>query len=90
MMNVTSQHITGFAVGLGVAAVGFYAYKRNQAQVDDFLRSHGIPIPEAIGRDESALTLEELVLEKERLEDLIAERQHAAIEPTAEAEAKSA
>ena len=77
-MNITSQHITGFAVGVGVAAVGFYAYKKNQTQIDDFLRSHGIPLPESNGQDPTAMTLEGLVADKERLEDLIAERQHAA------------
>lgn len=81
-MNITSQHITGFVVGVGVAAVGFYAYKQNQTKVDDFLRKHGIPIPEQGGRDSASMTLEELVAEKERLEDLIAERQQAAAQIT--------
>lgn len=76
-MNITTQHITGFAVGVGAAAVGFYAYRRNQQQVDDFLRRQGIPLPEDASHDPAGLSLEELVVEKERLEDLIAEREHA-------------
>lgn len=84
-MSISSQHITGFAVGLGIAAVGFYAYKKNETKVDEFLRSQGIPLPEIGDRDTTALTLEELVSEKERLEDLIAERQHHAAEPQVEA-----
>ena len=82
---VTSQHLTGFAVGLGVAAVGFYAYKKNQTAVDEFLRSNGIPVPDTGRTDPSSWTLEELVKEKEKLEDVIAERQHAAGQAQAEA-----
>ena len=76
-MNVTSQHVTGFFVGVGAAAVGYYFYKNNQAKVDDFLRRQGIQIPERTMRDPATLSLEELVSEKERLEDLIAEREMA-------------
>jgi hypothetical protein len=76
-MNVTSQHVTGFFVGVGAAAVGYYFYKNNQAKVDDFLRRQGIQIPERTMRDPASLSLEELVQEKERLEDLIAEREMA-------------
>jgi len=76
-MNVTSQHVTGFFIGVGAAAVGYYFYKNNQAQVDDFLRRQGIQIPERTMRDPAALSLEELVSEKERLEDVIAEREMA-------------
>jgi len=49
-MAINSNHVTGFAVGLGVAAVGF---------------------------DAGGMSLEDLVREKERLEDLIAEREIA-------------
>ena len=76
-MNVTSQHVTGFFVGVGAAAVGYYFYKNNQAKVDDFLRRQGIQIPERTMRDPASLSLEELVTEKERLEDMIAEREMA-------------
>jgi hypothetical protein len=79
-MALTSQHITGFAVGIGVAAVGFYMYKQNEHEVDEWLRGHGIELPTATVKDYGVLTLEELVLEKERLEDLIAERELAAQE----------
>ena len=74
-MNITSQHLTGFFVGVGAAAVGYYFYKNNQTQVDDFLRRQGIQIPERSLHDPAALSLQELVAEKERLEDLIAERE---------------
>lgn len=84
-MSISSQHITGFVVGLGAAALGFYLYKTNQAQVDDFLRRQGIQVPGAGSKDSNSMTLEELVGEKEHLEDLIAEREMAAKEAGAEA-----
>ncbi len=74
-MAVNSQHFTGFVVGLGAAGLGFYVYKKNQKQIDEFLKSQGITVPSAVEADYSALTIEELVAEKERLEDLIAERE---------------
>ena len=79
-MAITSQHLTGFAAGLGVAAVGFYLYKKNQRKVDEFLRRQGIHVPTVQDRDFQAMSLEELVEEKERIEDLIAEREMAAQE----------
>ena len=79
-MALTSQHITGFAVGIGVAAAGFYMYKQNEHEVDEWLRGHGIELPAGSVKDYGALSLEELVLEKERLEDMIAERELAAQE----------
>jgi hypothetical protein len=83
--QISSQHVTGFVVGLGVAAAGFYFYKKNQKRVDDWLRQQGIALPVAEGSDYQTMTLEELVREKERVEDIIAEREHAA---TQEAPAK--
>jgi len=77
-MAISSQHVTGFAVGLGAAALGFYLYKKNQSKVDAFLRKHGIDVPAAGTLDVESLTLEQLVSEKERLEDIIAEREYAA------------
>lgn len=77
-MAITGQHVTGFLVGAGATAAGLYAYKKNQAQINAFLRSQGIPIPMTESKDPSSMSLEELVKEKERLEDLIAEREMAA------------
>jgi hypothetical protein len=79
-MPITSQHVTGFVVGLGAAAAGFYFYKMNQKQVDAWLQSQGINIPGSSAGDYDSMTLEELVREKEKLEDLIAEREYAAAE----------
>lgn len=75
-MALNSDHLTGFAVGLGAAAFGFYYYKKNQKQVDEFLQEHGIELPSAGVVDVSGMSLKDLVLEKERLEDIIAEREY--------------
>jgi hypothetical protein len=76
-MNITSQHITGFVVGIGATVTAYYVYKKNQAQIDDFLRRQGIQIPDHGIKEPGTMSLEELVSEKERLEDLIAERELA-------------
>ena len=73
-MAINSNHITGFLVGMGAAGVGFYIYKKNQSKVDAWLRRQGINVQSAGGQDPGSMTLEELVAEKERYEDLIAER----------------
>jgi hypothetical protein len=79
MMNVTSDHVTGFVVGLGLASLGFYLYKKNEAEIDQWLRGQSINLPFARSpaKDPSGTSLEDLLREKERLEDLIAEREMA-------------
>ena len=74
-MAITSDHMTGFVLGLGSAAALFYAYRKNQSQVDEWLRQQGISLPALGTEDPSDWTLEQLIREKERLEDLIAERE---------------
>jgi hypothetical protein len=77
-MPINSNHVTGFAVGLGAAAVSFYLYKRNQAKVDQWLGSKGIHFPQSPAADPASMSIEDLMARKERLEDLIAEREMAA------------
>lgn len=74
-MAINSNHLVGFAIGLGTATVGIYLYKKNQNRVDTWLRQQGINMPSTPGNDYAAMSLEDLVLEKERVEDLIAERE---------------
>ena len=74
-MAFNSQHVTGFVAGIGVSALGFYLYKRNQPKVDAFLGKHGIQIPSALDKDLQSMTLKELIMAKEELEDLIAEKE---------------
>ncbi len=74
----TRDGMIGFFFGVGAAAVGFYFYRKNQTKVDAFLTGKGIPIPGPTAPPalESA-SVEELVSQKERLEDLIAEHELA-------------
>lgn len=74
-MGMKSEHLTGFAVGLGAAAAGYYLYLKNKTQIDQFLKEHGIDMPSGPVVDCASLSLEQLILEKERLEDIIAERE---------------
>jgi hypothetical protein len=78
-MTITSEHVTGFVVGIGVASMGFYMYKKNEAQINEWLRGQSInfPFKGFQAKDSSGKSLEELLREKERLEDLIAEREMA-------------
>ena len=83
-MSISSQHVTGFFIGLGVAGAGYMLYRKNQDRVDEFLRAKGIDMPAGPGQDAAAMSMEELVRQKERFEDLIAEREYAAAQKGAE------
>ena len=76
-MAINAQHVTGFAAGIGISALGFYLYKRNQSKVDAFLGQHGIQISSGLEKDPQSMTLKELILAKEELEDIIAEKEFA-------------
>lgn len=77
--RINRDHITGALVGVGVCAVGYYIYKKNQNKVDDFLRQQGINVPSQ-STNFNTMSLPELMETKETLEDLIAEKQ---LEPQA-------
>ena len=64
----------GALIGVGVSAVGFYAYKKNEDRVDGFLRRHGMDIKQH-GADYDTMSVEELMRTKETIEDLIAEKE---------------
>jgi hypothetical protein len=76
-MAINSQHVTGFAAGIGISALGFYLYKRNQSKVDAFLGKHGIHLSSSLEKNPQAMTLKELIMAKEELEDMIAEKEFA-------------
>ena len=80
-MAINTEHVSGFVVGLGAATLGLYLYKQNQQRVDQWLRQQGINVPQFGGKDEGSMSVQELMFEKERLEDLIAEREIKAKEP---------
>lgn len=75
-MRITSQHMVGFAAGMGVSALGFYLYKKNQTKVDQFLSEHGIQVTSLLERDPKSMSIKELIKAKEDLEDLIAEKEY--------------
>ena len=77
-MAITSQHVTGFAAGLGFSALTFYIYKKNQPKVDQFLSEHGIQMASLVERDPHSMSLKDLIKAKEDLEDMIAEREYEA------------
>lgn len=79
-MPITKDHILGVAVGVGVAAAGYYLYKKNQDKIDEILRSHGMDIPVNENKPLESMSIEELATFKEQIEDMIAERELSAQE----------
>ena len=79
-MKINSNHFIGFAAGITTSAACIYLYKRNQSRFDAWLGEHGIHLSGPSGRNPESMTLEELVAEKERFEDIIAEREIAGSE----------
>lgn len=75
---ITREHLYGFLAGVAAAGVGFYFYKKNEAEVDAFLAGKGVNLPGATQAPLGGGSLQELVSQKERLEDLIAEREAGA------------
>lgn len=72
------EHFIGMAVGVGVAAAGYYLYKKNQEKVDDFLRKQGINMKASSTANYENLDLEALTELKEHIEDVIAEKELSA------------
>lgn len=75
-MEITNQHMTGFVLGIGASAVAYYYYTKNRSSVNQWLETQGIKLPEHEQQDYSKLSIEDLEREKEKLEDLIAEREY--------------
>lgn len=74
LQSINSDHIKGALVGVGVCAVGYYIYRRNQRQVDSFLKEKGIDVCSNTSKDYRTMSLEELMETKELIEDIIAEK----------------
>ena len=66
--------VKGILIGVGVSAVGFYLYKKNEDKVDSFLRNRGMEIKPR-GSNYETMSVEELMRTKETIEDLIAEKE---------------
>jgi hypothetical protein len=77
-MAINSQHVTGFAIGIGASALGFYLYKKNQSKVDQFLRDRGIQVSSLMQNDPRTMSVKDLIRAKEELEDIIAEKEYEA------------
>ena len=77
---INKDHLKGAAVGVGVCAVGYYIYKKNQTKVDGFLKKQGINVQTVNHKDYANMSLEELMESKELIEDLIAENQRLRME----------
>lgn len=87
MVNLNmSPMVKGILIGVGVSAVGFYAYKHNEEKVDNFLRNHGVKVKTPTAGFET-MSVEDLMRTKESIEDLIAEKEQQEQSVTVEAEA---
>ena len=73
-MITNNQLVKGILIGAGVSLVAFCAYKSNEEKVDAFLNRHGIKV-KTPGTSLESLTIEELMRQKEDIEDLIAEKE---------------
>ena len=73
--RITRDHVTGALVGIGVVAAGYYIYKKNQSQVDSFMKRQGINMPTNMGKDYRHMSVVELMETKELIEDILAEKQ---------------
>ena len=65
----------GAAVGVRNSCSWLLFIQKNQSKVDSFLRKQGINIKTSSGATYDNMNLEELMTTKERLEDLIAEKE---------------
>lgn len=74
MAITMSPVVKGVLIGVGVSAVGFYAYKKNEEKVDNFMRRHGVKVKTPTAGYET-MSVEDLMRAKETIEDLIAEKE---------------
>lgn len=90
MLNLTlSPMVKGVLIGVGVSAVGFYAYKHNEEKVDNFMRRHGMNVKTPAAGFET-MSVEDLMRTKETIEDLIAEKEMQEQSVTVEAASEQA
>ena len=74
MFTVNREIVKGVLIGVGVSAVDFYAYKKNEEKVDAFMRRHGIEVKNHAA-DFRDMSISELMRAKEDIEDIIAEKE---------------
>jgi len=74
MFNFNRDFFMGFVSGAVCGAVGYKLYEQNSGELQNLIQ----PAPGGINAAmQSEPTIEELVAQKERLEDLIAEKELA-------------
>ncbi|WMJ81903.1 hypothetical protein RBU49_06555 [Clostridium sp. MB40-C1] len=73
--SINRDHIKGALIGVGICAVGYYVYKKNQTQVESFLKDQGINVSNNVSKNYNSMSLEELMETKELIEDIIAEKE---------------
>ena len=62
-MATGNDLVKGILIGVGVSAVGFYLYKKNEDKVDSFLRGRGMDIKPR-GSNYETMSVEELMRTK--------------------------
>lgn len=72
-MAFNRDFLMGFVSGTVVGAVGYRLYEQNNGQLKSLIQNN-VPTL-SIQQPRADLSIEELVSQKERLEDLIAEKQ---------------
>lgn len=94
---MNNDHFTGFVAGVACTAVALHWYSNNRERIEEFMKAQELgmqapglefssfrrPAKAAQETSETPLTLEELLLQKEQLDDKIAE-----LQAKAQAEAK--
>ncbi|WP_413304366.1 hypothetical protein AA0X95_00835 [Bacillus sp. 1P10SD] len=76
-MAFNRDFLMGFVSGTVVGAVGYRLYEQNNGQLKSLIQNNVPALSFQAPRAE--LTMEELVSQKERLEDLIAEKSAVAV-----------
>lgn len=75
-MAFNKDFMMGFVSGTVVGAVGYRLYEQNSGQLKSLIQPQGgFSQFESIGGPAQQPSVEELIAQKERLEDLIAEQQ---------------
>lgn len=69
-----TELVKGIAIGVGVCAVGYVVYKKNEDAVNAFLNDHGFNIETKTSNDYYSMSLEKLMEARETIDDIIAEK----------------
>ncbi|MGM9928915.1 MAG: hypothetical protein ACI35P_13290 [Bacillus sp. (in: firmicutes)] len=72
-MNINKDFLVGFLSGTVVGAVGYRVYEQNKGQLCNLIQPMASPYDAPTQQVE--LTKEELLAQKEQLEDMIAEQE---------------